>query len=101
MPVKLQRQEPRWTISLEGQITLTSAAELKNLLLERLAAGKDLELDLERAEEIDIAIMQVLCAAAREAARTGSRIACHASAGVADAVRESGFSQSLGFLLQE
>jgi len=101
MPVKLQRQEPRWTISLEGQITLTSAAELKNLLLERLAAGKDLELDLERAQEIDIAIMQVLCAAAREAARTGSRITCRASGGVADAVRESGFAQSLGFLFQE
>jgi len=97
MPVTLQRDDARWRISLDGQITLTSAAELKTLLLEWLAAGKDLDLELERAEEIDLTILQLLWAAAREAERTGAEIAGRASPAAALAARNSGFAQIPGF----
>jgi len=97
MPVTLQRDESRWLISLEGQVTLASAAELRSLLLEWLATGKDVELDLQRAEEIDIAIMQLLWAAAREAARTGVKIVGRASSAAAIAVRDAGFAPIPGF----
>ncbi len=66
-------------IRIEGQATLASAGELKAVLLEWLCAGKDLHLDLGGAEEIDIPVMQLLWAAAREAARTGVEITCRAS----------------------
>jgi anti-anti-sigma regulatory factor len=97
MPVALERREANWLIRMDGPITLTSAGELKNMLLEWLAAGKDLELDLEAAEDVDITILQLLCAAMREAARTGVGIAIRASGAVAAAVRDSGFSQIPGF----
>jgi len=100
MPITVQRNESHWLIGLEGQITLTSAAELKEMLLDWLATGKDVELDLERAEEIDVAIMQLLWSTARQAAGTGARIAGRASSAVAAAVRDSGFARDLGFLLQ-
>ena len=64
---------------LEGQITLTSAAELRKRLLEWVDSGENLELDLERADEIDVAVLQVLWAAGNEAARIGASIASRAS----------------------
>jgi len=84
-------------IGIDGQATLASAGELKALLLEWLAAGKNLRLDLEAVEDIDIAHMQLLWAAAREAAIAGVEITCRASGAVAAAVRDSGFAQIAGF----
>ena len=101
MPVELVQQEPAWLICLDGQISLTSAAELKALLLEWLATGKSLELDLRRVEEIDITIMQLLWAAARQAANIGVECVGRASDAVMTAARDSGFDQMPGFQLQE
>lgn len=84
-------------IGIDGQATLTSAGELKALLLEWLAAGKNLHLDLETAEDLDIPHMQLLWAAAREAVRTGVEISCRASGAAAAAARDSGFAQIPGF----
>ena len=50
MPVTIERHETHSLIRLEGEVTITSAAELKEALLAGLAAGTDLHLDLERAE---------------------------------------------------
>jgi len=97
MPVTLQRQESTWLIRLEGRITLTSAAELKELLLEWLSAGKSLELDLEPAEEIDITIMQLVWAAAR----TGGKILIRRSSAAALAIRDAGFDRLPGFPISE
>jgi anti-anti-sigma regulatory factor len=91
MPITLQRDESQWLLRLEGQATIASAAELKQLLLEWLAAGKDLKLDLEDVEEIDITIMQLLWAAGREAARTGAEVVGSASDAAIVAVRGAGF----------
>jgi hypothetical protein len=84
-------------IKIDGQASLACAGELKDLLLECLAAGSNLQLDLEAAEDLDIPQMQLLWAAAREAARTGLEITCRASGAVAAAVRDSGFAQLPGF----
>jgi anti-anti-sigma regulatory factor len=97
MSVTVQRSEPDWVIRIDGQATLASAGELKALLLEWVAAGSNLQLDLGDAEDIDIPTMQLLWAAAREAARTGVEIRCGASSAVETAVRESGFGEAPGF----
>jgi len=101
MPVTLQRQETSWLITLEGRLTVTSAAELKEMLLEWLSSGKDLELDLERVEEIDITVLQLLWAAARDGARMGGKIVAGASPAAALAVCEAGFAQLPGFPVPE
>jgi anti-anti-sigma regulatory factor len=96
MPVTQVQEEPHWLIRLDGQINLTSATELKTLLLDWLASGKDLELDLERVEEIDIAILQLLWAAGREAAGKGAGMVGRLSEAAAMAARDAGFDRMPG-----
>jgi anti-anti-sigma regulatory factor len=97
MPIAQVQHEPRWSIRLEGEITLACAAELKKLLLGWLVAGKDLELDLEGATEIDVTILQLLAAAGSEAVRRSVRIGGRASQVVLSAARDAGFDQIPGF----
>jgi anti-anti-sigma regulatory factor len=97
MPITIQRQESHWLIGLEGQVTIASAAELRELLLEWLAAGKDLELDLTGAEGLDIAVMQLLWAGAGDAARTGAGVVGRMSEAAIGALRDAGFARLPGF----
>jgi len=88
-------------IRLENTVSFTSADELKKLLLEGLASGKTLQLDLERAEEIDVTVMQLLWAAEREAARAGLGLVSRVSEAAAAAAREAGFERFPGAAVQE
>src|ERR1035438_10706759 len=67
MPITLDQSEALSSIRLEGEVDITSAAELKKLLLQALASGKEVQLDLESAEELDVTALQLLRAAEREA----------------------------------
>ncbi|MGD0437658.1 MAG: STAS domain-containing protein [Bryobacteraceae bacterium] len=97
MPLTLERHQSCCVVRLEGQITLASATELKAVLLEWLAAGTNLDLDLERAAEIDLTAMQLLWAAGREAERRGVGIRCRMSEAAAAALGDSGFARLPGF----
>jgi MFS superfamily sulfate permease-like transporter len=88
-------------IRLEGAVNFASAEELKRMLLEGLASGRDLQLDLERAEEIDVTVMQLLWAAEREAARTGLGIVSRVSEAAATAARDAGFERFPGAAVHE
>ena len=101
MPVTMEQQESRSVIRLAGELTLTSAAELKNLLLQGLASGNDLRLDLEQAEAIDITLMQLLWAAGREADRKGAGLAIQMSDAAATAARDAGFERFPGLTVEE
>jgi len=67
MPVTLDQGEGRCVIRLDGEINIGSAAELKELLLQALASGRELRIDLEHATELDVTALQLLWAAEREA----------------------------------
>ncbi len=71
MPVTLDQNENFCLLHLEGEIDISSAAELKTLLLHGLASGRELRVDLERATDLDVTAMQLLWAAEREARRSG------------------------------
>ena len=101
MALIMERQEFQSLIRLEGEFSVTSAAELKDLLLEGLASGKHLLLDLEHAEEIDITSMQLLWAAGREADRAGTGMAVRVSDAAAAAAREAGFERFPGLIPEE
>ena len=64
--LSVDRNESCWLIRLEGDIGVAVAAELQTLLIEGIASGKELWLDLERAGRIDITVLQLVWAAARE-----------------------------------
>ena len=101
MSITVVHQEPCWLIRLDGQVTLTSAPELKTLLVEWLACGKSLELDLEGVEETDITILQLLSAAVRDAGSKGTEITGRASEFFLSAARDLGFAQLPGFPFTE
>jgi STAS domain len=90
LSLMLDRQETCWVFRVEGDFNMTASAELKALLLEGLAAGKELHLDLERAAEIDITLLQLAVAAEREAARVGSLFITRVSETAAGMARDAG-----------
>ena len=59
-------------LSLEGELTIYTAADLKGRLLEALAVASPLEIDLSQVREIDSAGLQLLMLAKREAAASGT-----------------------------
>ena len=71
MPVTLDKNENFCLLRLEGEIDITSATVLKALLLQGLEAGRELRVDLEMANDLDIVVMQLIWAAEREAQRLG------------------------------
>jgi anti-anti-sigma factor len=100
LPVTMERHETHSLVRLEGELTITSAAEVKEALLAGLAAGTELHLDLERVEAIDVTVMQLLWAAGREADRTGVALAGRMSEAAAALAREAGFERLPGMAVE-
>ena len=96
MAVTVERREDGWTIRVESDFTLSSAAELKNLLLAGLLEAKQLELDLSGAPEIDIPLWQLVFAAGRQAASQGRRNYRPNARSVGPRVAEAGFEPPPG-----
>jgi len=71
MAVTLDQSGEQCLVRLEGEINIASAAELKKLLLEALASGKALSVELEAATGLDVTGLQLLWAAEREARGSG------------------------------
>ena len=71
MAVTLDQSEARCVIRLDGEINIVCAAEMKKLLLQALALGRELRVDLEGATELDVTALQLLWAAEREARGSG------------------------------
>lgn len=62
------------TLSLEGELTIFTAAERKPSLLEFLKSGEQLAINLAGVSEIDTAGLQLLILLKREAAQTGKTL---------------------------
>jgi len=61
-------------VHLEGDVGIVNAAELKKLILQTLATGKDLGVDLEQANQLDVTALQLLWVLAREARASGRKL---------------------------
>lgn len=68
-------------ISIEGEINIYRAQQLKNELVLALNSCKELELNLENVNELDSAGLQVLALLKKEAQRSGKalRLTAHSS----------------------
>ena len=71
MPVTLEQKDALTFIHLEGVIDIGCAAELKELLMEKLSSGEAVYISLESVTGLDVTAVQLLWAAAREAQRVG------------------------------
>lgn len=62
------------SLRIEGEMTIYTAAELKQRLVGALNAGGDLEIDLSDVSEIDSAGLQLLILAKREGTRRNKNV---------------------------
>ena len=96
MTFVVDQQETQWTIRCGEDAGVAFASELKSLLLEGLASGKELQLNFEQAGEIDISVLQLLLAAEREAAQRGTRMVCRPTAAMVQTARDAGWERVPG-----
>ena len=80
-------------LRLEGDCTIATAPATKALLLENLAGGGTLELDLEGVGEADVTLLQLLAAAGRAATEAGGRLRAQGGSRVLSLAREAGFEE--------
>ena len=96
MPLTVDHNESYWLIRLEGECGVGLAAELRARLLEGLASGRAIRVDLESLEAVDITVIQLLWAAGLESRQTGAQMTIGASEAFAGAVRDAGFEEFPG-----
>jgi hypothetical protein len=97
MGITLDESELQAEICLEGAVDISSAAELKAILLRALNCGKKMRVSLEGATDLDVTAVQLLWAAEREAIKSGVdfSFAEPAPAELCAALGEAGLQQFL------
>ncbi|MNY64672.1 STAS domain protein [compost metagenome] len=74
MPIALQAREADALLTLDAELTIYTALELKEQLLAPLDDFDSLEVDLSQVAEIDSAGVQLLLLLRKEAARRGKTV---------------------------
>ena len=95
MPVTCEEDQAFSLIRLQGDVNVSSAAELKQLLLRALARGKGIDVDLGSVTEVDVTALQLLWAAELEAKTAGVKLRFveRWPEAVATALAEAGFEE--------
>jgi anti-anti-sigma regulatory factor len=98
LSVTLSEDEGRCVIRFEGDVDITSSTELKQVLLQTILPGTELQLDLSLAGGFDITAIQLLWAAARETEKLGTpfTVAGQLPEKLSCAIRDAGLEQFLG-----
>jgi anti-anti-sigma factor len=93
-PETAQENEMR-TVVLNGELTVQSSHEVKEMILTQLAPNRILNLDLAEVNCVDVAGLQLLCSAHRTAqARSGDiHLNLPLPASFRDAVQAAGFER--------
>lgn len=94
--MSVEHNEALCILRLEGDCTMATAGELKSLLLNGLASGKKLQVDLALAAEADITLLQLLWATAHEAAQENQRFVTGVPQAIAELARNAGFESFPG-----
>lgn len=86
------------TIALQGSWTIERALELKNMLLAAAGDAQDVVIATEELTEMDLACLQVLCAAHQTFAQQDRAFGLNASRSAAfkKVVREAGYARDRG-----
>lgn len=74
MSVQINKQDSLSVLSIDGEMTIYTAAEYKNQLLNHLAECEELELNLSGIGEMDSAGLQILLMLKREAEASGRHL---------------------------
>jgi anti-anti-sigma regulatory factor len=94
--ITLERNATHAVLRMAGDCSMTTAAELKALLIEGLGAAGRLCVDLGDVEEIDVTVLQLLWAAHGEAARENRELVSRVPDALAALARAAGFEKFPG-----
>lgn len=92
----LERGETQCVLRLEGECSVATAGELRGLLREGISSAPELVVDLEAVAEIDVAVLQLLWSAERDAGRENRRLMSRVPEALAQVAREAGFERFPG-----
>ena len=98
MSASFTRSGNKGVISLDGEVTLQQAEELRRVLIKALVDADEVSVDMEKAEKVDLSCLQLLCSAHRSAVRLSKKLAFSGSSPKAlrDVVETTGFSRATG-----
>ncbi len=71
MPLTFDAGATGGVLRLEGEVDVTSAEELKGMLIEAISSRQAVQVDLTRATDLDVTAIQLLWAANQEAEKAG------------------------------
>lgn len=98
--IEIDKEEAEHRVRLvaAGELTIREAGAFKESLGEALDRFADVELSLERINEVDITGLQLLCAVHKEAQATGKRVVLngHSSGAFYQALQISGLLRKIG-----
>jgi anti-anti-sigma factor len=88
-------------LTMDGELTIQRAAELKTALISSLASVEHLVLNLEKVAEVDLSCLQLLCSAHRTSVRSNKRLtwAGNRPESLARTVGDAGFVRHKGCVL--
>lgn len=70
-------------LSLEGELTMPHACDIRKVILEAIDKVDSLRLDIHSTRSVDVSFLQLLCAAHRECFFSGKQISLDGGAGTA------------------
>jgi len=101
MAIKMVNVDDKNLLSIEGELTIYTAAEYKKYLVENFVADKELEVDLDGVDEIDTCGLQLLAALSKQLADNGSEIKIIATSDIArDALDLSRLVSGTQFIIE-
>ena len=98
MAIKMVTENEKPLLSIDGELTIYTAAEYKKYLVENFSSEQSLEVDLAGIEEIDTCGLQLLAAMSKELSDNGNEINIIASSDTAkDALETSRLMTDMTF----
>jgi len=98
MSIKMVTDNDKSLLSIDGELTIYTAAEYKKYLVENFTSDHALDVDLEGVEEIDTCGLQLLAAMSKQLSDDGNEINIIATSDVAkDALETSRLMTDMTF----
>jgi anti-anti-sigma factor len=89
MTIKLVDDNEKSLLSIDGELTIYTATEYKEYLVENFDSERTLEVDLHGVEEIDTCGLQLLASMSKQLSDSGSEISIIATSDVAKEALET------------
>ena len=98
-PIEGKSKEKGKNLTLTGRLTIEHARELREALNKALQSAQELQLNMEKIEDIDLSCIQLLCSAFRTAKASKKKISLKGTAPVCfkEAAAKAGICRKEGY----